>query len=327
MRSTARSAFIATSGFLAAAALPRTARAQTAAKLIVGDTAHDASSWILALANSGGFYEREHLTVDFVYTGNNATTVQQLLAKSLDIAKASMETLIRADENGASLSMVATTMLPYPYSFMAAPAIVKPADLKGKRVMLDLPSSILSYTWSRWVRANGLAPDDVELVYDGSSPNRFAALVSGAVVAVPLNQPLDVMATIRGYRRLIAVSSTIKTVGFSCLMGRSDWLADGANGDVLRRFLRALARATDYFYDPKNRDAAVAALVAFAKIETPIAQQVYEYYTGSLRPYAKNAAIPDAWVKGNLDYLVESGVLKAPSPPVSKYLDRRFSPT
>jgi len=311
---------------LAATALPRHLRAQNIPKLTVGNTEIDATGWQLAIADAGGFYGREKVDVEFIYTGNNAMTVQQLLAKSLDIAKASMETAIRGIEHAAPIAMVGCTILPYPYSFFAAPSIVTPADLRGKRVVCDLPSSMLTYTWKRWVASKGLGPDDVELVFDGTSTNRFAALISGAVVAAPLNQPLDIVATGRGFKRLLDISVANKSAGFSCVIGRTEWLADAGNDEAVRRFLRATSKATDWFYDRRNRDAAVSILVRSSKIESGVAQQIYDYYLSSLRPFPRNCALPDAAVQGNIDYLVESGAIKPPAPPVAKYVDRRFLP-
>ena len=309
---------------LATSALPRSLRAQTLPKLTVGNTEIDATGWQLAIAGASGFYEREKVDVEFIYTGNNAMTVQQLLAKSLDVAKASMETAIRGIEHGAPIAMVGCTILPYPYSFFTAPTIATPADLKGKRVVTDLPSSMLTYSWKRWAQSKGLAPDDVDLVFDGTSTNRFAALVNGAVVAAPLNQPLDMVATGHGFKRLLDISVANKSAGFSCILGRTEWLADAVNGEAVRRFLRATSKATDYFYDRRNRDAAVAILVRYSKMDPAIAQQIYEYYLASLHPFPRNCALPEVAVQGNIDYLLESGVLKPPAPPVTKYVDRRF---
>jgi ABC-type nitrate/sulfonate/bicarbonate transport system substrate-binding protein len=103
-------------------------------------------------------------------------------------------------------------------------------------------------------------------------------------------------------------------------------LSDAGNDEAVRRFLRATSKATDWFYDRRHRDAAVAILTRSSKIETGVAQQIYDYYTSSLRPFPRNCALPDAAVQGNIDYLVASDVIKAPAPPVAKYVDRRFLP-
>ena len=55
--------------------------------------------------------------------------------------------------------------------------------MKGKRVILALPKSALTVYWNRALEQAGLKVSDVEQVYDGATPNRYAALVSGTVQA------------------------------------------------------------------------------------------------------------------------------------------------
>jgi ABC-type nitrate/sulfonate/bicarbonate transport system substrate-binding protein len=319
-----RATLAAVGGVLLTGMLQRPARAQALRKLVVGDIAKTAISWPLSIADTEGMFADEKVSVDYIYAGSNAQTVQQLVGRSTDLAVTTMETLIRAVENGAAIAMVSSGMLKYPYSFMAPPSIAKPSDLKGKKAILDLPKSFLSYTFKRWMTANGLAPDDVDLVYDGASTNRFAALAGGVVVVAPLTQPFDMLAMERGYHKLIELTSypQARTFGFTALAARRDWV-DG-NADVLRAYLRAEARAIDWLYDPKNRDQAIKSLIEFAKTEPAVAQKTYDYYA-TLRPYVRGAALPDEYVRANGDYLIAGGDLKAPFT-LAKYVDKRFLP-
>ncbi len=243
-------------------------RAQALHKLVFGDVSRTGASWQLLMAETAGFFAAEKLTVEFVFTGSTATVAQQLIGGSFDLATPTVETVIRAVEQGAPLTIVGSSMLHLPYAFMASPAIGKPSDLRGKKIILDLPKSVLSWVWKNWSQANGLGPDDVEIVYDGSSTNRLAALVANVVVVAPVNQPLDMMALDRGYKKLIEVPTyaPARTFGFTSIAARTDWVA--ANGDALRAFLRAEARGIDYLYDPKNRERMRGALSTFARNRT-----------------------------------------------------------
>ena len=91
----------------------------------------------------------------------------------------------------------------------------------------------------------------------------------------------------------------------------------------MKAFNRAISGACDYFYDPKNRASCIAALVGLSKVDTSVAEKVYDYYIERLHPFAKNMGLPDAYVKGVADYLVESGALTVAGP-ASKYVDHRF---
>lgn len=307
-------------GLAAATVLPlRPLLAQSLVPLQFGDVSRTAVNWISALAVSKGFFERERLGVEITYTGNNAAVAQQVVGGSFDLGMSTVETSIRAIEQGAPVAIIGSGMLKFPYSFMADAAIAKPADLKGKKVILDLPTSYLSYTWKNWMKANNLAPGDVDLVYDGSSSNRFAALAAGRVSVACVTQPLDFMAADRGYKKLIDVAG--RNFGFGALIGRKAWLAE--KPEVARAFMRAMAGADEYFYDPKNRESCIAVLVEFSKAEPAAVTRVYEYYTTALKPFDRKSAIPDSYVQGDIDYLLAAGDFKTLGAP-SKYVDHQF---
>jgi ABC-type nitrate/sulfonate/bicarbonate transport system substrate-binding protein len=302
-----------------AVALPAGAQSQMHVEL--GDVSKTATSWTLEIARANGFYDRDKVAVETTYVGNNPAVAQQVVGNAFDLGITTVETAIRAVESGAPIVMIGSGMLKFPYAFMAAPSIASPADLKGKKIILDLPKSYLSYTWKRWSKQNHIDPADVEIVYDGSSANRFAALVAGAVVLAPVTQPLDFMAADRGFKKLIDMSVFATDFGFTALIARKAYLDQ--NAETARAFIKASSAATDFFYDRKNRDAAVTTLVNFSKVDAAIAGKVYDYYATQLRPFAKNMGLPDAYVKSVSDYLVEAGELKSAGPP-SKYVDRRF---
>jgi ABC-type nitrate/sulfonate/bicarbonate transport system substrate-binding protein len=318
---TRRTLLTGSAGLLAATALPNLASAQAVTKIQFGDVSRTAASWTLEIARTNGFYDREKLSLETTYVGNNPAVAQQVVGGAFDFGVTTVETAIRAVESGAPISMIASGMLKFPYAFMAAPSINGPADLKGKKIILDLPKSFLSYQWGRWSRANHLEPADVEIVYDGSSSNRFAALAAGAVVLAPVTQPLDFMALDRGFKKFIDVSVLAKNFGFTAIVAKKTWIEQ--NAATGKAFVRAASAATEFFYDKKNRDAAVTALVNFSKVDPPIAAKVYDFYTSQLYPYDKNCGLPDAYVKSVADYLVEAGELKSVGPP-SKYVDHRF---
>jgi NitT/TauT family transport system substrate-binding protein len=315
--------FVAGTAAVLAGSMTANAEAQSMTNVELGDVSKTATSWPMEIARVNGFFTKQKLNIDTTYVGNNPGVAQQVVGSALDLGLTTIETAIRAVESGAPIVMISSVMLKFPYNFMAATSINSPADLKGKKIILDLPKSYLSYTWARWSKENHLQPDDVEIVYDGSSTNRFAALVAGAVQLAPVLQPLDLMAQDRGFKKFIQMSIFAPNFGFDALVARKAWLQ--TNGATARAFIKAAADATDYFYDKKNRDSSINALVEFSKVDAPTAGRVYDYYVNDLHPYAKGMALPDAYVKTVSDYLVNSGDLKSAGPP-SKYVDHSFLP-
>jgi len=313
--------FVAGTAAVLAGSMTSNASAQSMTNVELGDVSKTATSWPMEIARVNGFYDREKLSLETTFVGNNPAVAQQVVGSAFDLGVTTVETAIRAVESGAPIAMIASGMLKFPYAFMAAPSINGPADLKGKKIILDLPKSFLSYNWNKWSKANHLEPTDVEIVYDGSSANRFAALVAGAVVLAPVTQPLDFMALDRGYKKLIDMSVFANNFAFTGIVAKKTWLDQ--NTATAKAFVRAVSGANDFFYDKRNRDACVSALVNFSKVDPAIAGKVYDYYTTQLHPYAKNMALPDANVKSVADYLLDAGELKSVGAP-SKYIDHRF---
>ncbi|MBX9829734.1 MAG: ABC transporter substrate-binding protein [Xanthobacteraceae bacterium] len=162
------------------------ARAQTVKKISDGQVSKTAPNWANFIASDKGFFRREGVEPETFYVGNVANTMQQLVAGSFDVASSTFDTAIRAIANGGNAVMIAGMVTKYPYSIMTSKDVTSAADMKGKRIILPFAKDLLTTVWNRWLREQGMQPEDVEQVYTGATPNRFAALSGGSVQAAPL---------------------------------------------------------------------------------------------------------------------------------------------
>ena len=202
---------------LALTAAAGTAAAQAPKKINVGDVAPIAADWAHFVANDKGLYAREGVDPQVTYVGNVANTVQQMVGGSFDIAVSTFDTAIRAIGNGADAVLIGGVVVKYPYSIMAAKEIGKVQDLKGKQIILPFQKDLLTIVWNRWVREQGMQPADIDQVYDGATPNRFAALTGNRVQAALLGQPFDFRAADQGYKTLLDIGAYAKDYGFLTL--------------------------------------------------------------------------------------------------------------
>jgi ABC-type nitrate/sulfonate/bicarbonate transport system substrate-binding protein len=299
------------------------ARAQALKKISDGQVSKTAPNWANFIAVDKGFFRREGIELETVYVGNVANTVQQLVAGSFDVASSTFDTAVRAIANGGNAVMIGGVVTKYPYSIMAAANVTSAADMKGKRIILPFPKDLLTIVWNRWLTEKGIRPEDVEQTYTGATPNRMAALVSGAVHAALLTQPFDFLAEAQGYRKLIDIGAFGKEYGFLTVLARPQWLRD--NPDTARGYLRALAAAVDWLYDPANRDEAIEILARETKLDPAIAAQTYNYYVGDLQPFSRKLAIPDEIIRSTVKTLIELGDIK-PDAATAKYVDLGYLP-
>lgn len=309
-------------GTLAVFGGARSAAAAAPVPIAVGDVAPLAADWPQFVAADKGFYRDAGVAPDVTYVGNVANTVQQLVGGSFDIAVSTFDTAVRAIANGGGALMIGATVTKYPYSVMVAPSITSLADLKGKTIILPFKKDFLTLIWNQWVTQHGLKPTDIDQIYDGATPNRFAALAAGRVQAAVLGQPFDFKAADQGDRTLLDLGAYARQYGFLVILSRADWLSGHAA--AARGYLAALSRAIDWIYDPANRDEAIAILARGTKLAPDLAARTYDYYVKDLHPFSRKLAIPPRIVAATVDTLVAQGDIKRPSRPLTdlRYLPR-----
>jgi ABC-type nitrate/sulfonate/bicarbonate transport system substrate-binding protein len=283
----------------------RSADAQGLKKVRVGSVGASAVNWPVFAAQQKGLFRAEGLDVEVIYVGNVANTVQQLVGGAFELANSTFDSAIRAIAKGSNVAIIGGMTTKYPYSIMVAPAARTLADLKGKAVVLPFKKDLLTVVWDRWVREQGMQPSEIDQIYSGATANRFNALVTGNVQAALLTQPFDFRAAEMGYRKLLDMGAYAREYGFLAILGDTKWLQ--ADPDGARAYLRAIAKATDWLYDPNNRADALALLIEYAKVGEPVAAQTYDYYINDLHPFSRKAALPLEILQHTLKTLVEVG--------------------
>ena len=296
--------------------------AQAATKLVVGQASRSATSWPAFVADAVGFFKAENLEIQTEYIGNVAQIAQQTVGGSIDIGNTTFEIVVQAVESGAPILLVGSTAIKYPYSMMSSKDVKTAADMKGRKAILPVPKNDLANFFTDWMKNNGLKPGDVDLIYDGSSTNRYAALATGAVAAAAVNSPLDFTAASAGYNKLIDFGSYVKSYGFVGTIARKDWLAK--NRPVMESYMRALSKATDWLYDPANHEKAVEILMKETKQDKDVSEKTYKYFIEELQPFSRKLNIPDADFDNVLQSFKDMGVVKNKAAARGQYVDLSF---
>ncbi len=312
-----RSAFLMVSLVAAGVLFTSMAHVQPRTNIRVGQVAPIALFWPDFIAQKKGFYAAEGLDVDSNFLGSVAAIVQQIIGNSIDIGFTTAETVIRATDKGGDVIVLGETVYKWPYSFMAAKDIKKPQDLKGKKVILAEPKQDFVYLWEEWLRENGMKPSDVDQVFDGATPNRYAALVNGAVQAAVVSQPFDFRAMQEGYTQLYDTSFMKKRYSFVVIAARRKWAHD--NPKVAAAFVRAIGNAIAWWEDPNNREEAIDILQKVSKQDRALIIKTYEYYHDKVAPYPKEAKLQADGFQNLLDVLVEANQIR--NRPASFYTD------
>ena len=171
-------------------------------------------------------------------------------------------------------------------SLIAQPDIASIADLRGKTVAVDAPSTAFAFQLYEMLRKSGFEKDDYAVKSVGATARRFEAITQDrALAATMLYPPFSVSAVNAGYKDL---DEAIKVIGpyqaFSGFVLRS-WAS--ANADTLLRYLAAIIEGQRFVLDPRNKADVVKLIVDHLKTSENVATQSYPGVISSL---AKDAA-------------------------------------
>jgi ABC-type nitrate/sulfonate/bicarbonate transport system substrate-binding protein len=265
-------------------------------------------------------YAAEGLDVDTIVAGSANAVLQQLAAGSLNIGQAATDQTLRAIARGAPIRIVAGAASNAPFRMVAAKGTRGWSELKGKAISVGGLTDVTLHFLRVMARRNGLGDHDYDLLYGGGSPNRLTQLLSGAVAGAILTNPHDFMALEQGFVDLGSVPDYLPHWAQNNIEVDTRWAAQH-RAEVLA-FLRVHIRATRWFYDPANRDDAIAILAKHTKTTAEVAAKTYDLYVRE-QVIAPDAALFTDGIQQNIDALVAMGDLAAP-PPLAGFIDPSF---
>jgi NitT/TauT family transport system substrate-binding protein len=241
------------------------------------------------IAKEEGFYRQEAVDVELVTMASGAG-VQALVAGSVDASQILGLTVRAAINRGAPLKVVMVFNDKPTYRLMTRKEIGSFADLKGKIVASSSPGASADALLQRLLEHRGLSPrKDMTIVYTGSSNVTYRALLGGSVHAAVLVPPLDALAKESDFRELadFAKEDLGPFIGGGVSVG-DKFIRERA--DVLARFLRATWRAHRVI--KTNRSASVTSLAKFMKLQTDLAEKIYD---GSVGAFTENGFNSEDW--------------------------------
>ena len=291
---------------------------------IRGTVSTTAVEWPDIIARQKGFYAKEGLKIDQALI-SPTTITPSLIGGSIQFGFINASSMILADVSGADLVAVGKGADPSPYTLVAGKGIKTLAELKGRTISLSEPGDAYAEATKEILRKAGLDPDkDVVLRYGGNSNQRMAALVAGAVDAVPLVPPQDSMLIDQGFHGLAFYPDYFPNLALSTTAVSRAWAA--RNSDTIKGYLRAQSIGIKWLYDPANKDEAIRILMDETKSDLRAAESAYAIYVTKMRLYPENACVEAKGFRSLLDVLAKINAAVAPNTPVEKFIDTQWCP-
>jgi len=198
------------------------------------------------VAQSQGYFAEEDLQVEFVPAASAAERDQLMQAGQIDGMINDLVAVLLYNRDQIQIVVVrfartASTEDPN-YRILASgqSGITSVDGLRGVPIGVS-EGTVIEYVTDRLLQAEGLTPEEIEIVAVPKIPDRLALLESGEIQAATLPDPLSSLALQSG-ATLIIDDTAHPEFGTSVLSFRKE--IANQNPEALRGFLRALEKAT-----------------------------------------------------------------------------------
>ncbi|MBX5491723.1 MAG: ABC transporter substrate-binding protein [Chloroflexi bacterium] len=287
-----------------------------------GPVTFTAMFWPLYLGEAKGWFTEEGVNLEVIMFRVSSDATRALSADSIDIAGTAFDSAVLAVEGGADVVAVSGILNKPLYNLIVRPEIRSVTDLRGKTLGVSDLRDGSTILLQRALDREGLHPGEYDMVQAGGTPDRYAAVKSGAVAGAMLSQPNDFIAMAEGYPSLLLVSDIIPDYQFTANVVRRSWAQ--RNEDALARFHRVWIRACRWLYDPANKAEAISILAQRLNTPEDLARKTYELYFEHADALPRNGELNLAGVRTVLDIMTEMGNLPSPTPPIDRYVDTSY---
>lgn len=240
----------------------------------------------LYMALQKGFFKTEGLEVEIIQMNPRlgATAVV-----NGDVTFATPFTSsFRGILQGFPMKLVFIHLKKGPYFVMVRPEIKEAQQLKGKKIGVATIRGTDQLVAEEMLQAKGFNPNQLQAVAIGDGPLRMQALISGAVDAISVAAPHDLMLKKMGFRALAGPPK----VGLpSAGMLTSDRLIK-ENPQLVKRTLKALLRSHRYILD--HRQETIQTLIKWLPQPVDVAEHSYD---NELTTLSRDGILTDAEIE------------------------------
>jgi ABC-type nitrate/sulfonate/bicarbonate transport system substrate-binding protein len=250
-------------------------------------------------AEQHGFYESKNLEVEFGQVKSSTQQFQFLSDGQYDVVQTSPDNTANYrynQHNPIDMRVDGKGFMGMDYGMLlivvARPEFESISDLAGHSVSVDATDSGFAYVLYKILANHGLIRgQDYSVVSTGGVYDRYIAMVEEEAdfAATLMSGGFETRAANRGYNLLDSVYDIAAPYLGVWAAAKSDWL--NSNHDLAVDFVNAYRGATDWVFDPVNRDACLEMLTNIPNTSDELAEQLYEV---QLRPGVGN--VPDAGI-------------------------------
>jgi ABC-type nitrate/sulfonate/bicarbonate transport system substrate-binding protein len=187
--------------------------------------------------------------------------------------------------------------------------------LRGRTLAGDPGDSNLDLIRKKILRTHGIDDTEYQVEIIGSSPVRLQAFLQRRVAAAMLTPPASDEALAAGGIMLANAENYVPGWPLTCGWTLRPWLVD--HRELVVRFIRAWAAATDWLLTPENRQETLALMIDKETLTRQAAEDAY----GKVVPKAR---INPAALSTVIALRKEMGVYRPPFDPPGRFYDASY---
>jgi ABC-type nitrate/sulfonate/bicarbonate transport system substrate-binding protein len=272
-----------------------------------------------------GIFERHGLEIDITYTPGSLFLSEALRKGEFDIGHTGADDIVADVEDfggGPSSLFIFMGLHSGLLSVVGAPGMTSVESLRGKELAVDARASGFVFILEKLLRNNGFGPDDYRFVEIGGVDRRYRALLEGKVAGTILLPPFAGNAATQGCHILARGDQIMREYQGTVGAAQRSWAEK--NSGLLVGYIRAYVEATRWCFDIENRPTCLELLGKYNDLEGKAAEETLNALLDSDYGMYPNAAVNIAGLKSVIDLRAEMGFLKAPLPPVEKFIDLSY---
>lgn len=201
------------------------------------------------------FWADENLTVEFVFFKSGSESQQAVLGDAVFLGAGGYTEPITLTAQGVPAVSFGFIEGALPYRLMTKPEITSVDQLEGKVLAVSRVGALSDQVTRIALNKIGFDPNKATYQAAGGSPDRFAALQSGAVDGTVLDSPTYLLAEEAGFNTLVNLAEELEGFPYELLWAKKDKIEQ--NKDIFLRFMRGYIRGATFLRDEANKDVVV----------------------------------------------------------------------
>lgn len=292
-------------------------------------TFHAPFTWPIWVAQSKGFFVKQGIDLQYTPTPDSVVLFTGLVEGKFDIVMAAMDNLVAYREGQGEVPLDGSdlfVMMGGHSGFLrlaTVPEVKSFADLKGKTLSVDTPTSGFALVLREMLERGGLKEGDYQFVRIGAGVRRLEALLEKRQAGTLVTAPQDVFLRSKGFNVLASAVDIFGSYQGTVGITRHAWAE--SNRDTLVGYIAAVISGVEWLYDPANKEEAVSIFLANQKGATAqLAQNAYQTLLSPREGFARRAKIDMEGVRTVLALRSKYGVPPRKLGDPEKYYDPRY---